>query len=60
VLLDGVPALVLDRLVVPWSGTGYGLARVRPRAGDVQLVTPPASVAALRGGYVPQIDPAAG
>ena len=59
VLLDGVPALVLERTVVPWTTAGYGTPRPRPRAGDVELVTPPASVAALRAGYVPQIDPSA-
>jgi hypothetical protein len=59
VLDDGVPALVLDRTVVPWSTAGYGTPRRRPRTGAVTLVTPPASVAALRAGYMAQIDPAA-
>jgi len=59
VLDDGVPALVLDRTVVPWSAAGYGTPRRRPRTGEVTLVTPPASVAALRAGYIPQIDVAA-
>jgi hypothetical protein len=59
VRLDEGPALVLERTVVPWSTAGYADPRPRPRAGGVELVTPPASVAALRAGYVPQIDPAA-
>lgn len=57
-LPDG-PALVLDRAVVPWSTAGYGEPRPRPRTGEAELVTPPASVAALRAGYVPQLDPSA-
>jgi hypothetical protein len=59
VLLYGVPALVLERTVVPWTTAGYGTPRPRPRTGGVELVTPPASVAALRAGYQPQVDPAA-
>jgi hypothetical protein len=59
VLLDGGPALVLDRTVVPWTTSGYRTALPRPASGDIDLVTPPASVAALRSGYVPQIDESA-
>jgi hypothetical protein len=56
---DGEPYLVLDDAVMHWSTQGYGRRRPRPRSGDVELITPPASVAALRAGYRPQIDPAA-
>ncbi len=56
---DSEPALVLDDAVVPWTARGYGTARPRPSAGDVTVVTPPSSVAALRAGYRPQIDPGA-
>ena len=60
VLLDDGPALVLDDAVVPWTPTGYGAARRRPRSADAEVLTPPASVAAIRGGYAPQIDGSAG
>ena len=56
---DGEPCLVLDDAVLRWSTQGYGRRRWRPRSGDVELITPPATVAALRAGYRPQIDPAA-
>jgi hypothetical protein len=56
VLADGEPALALERLVVPWSPQGYLAGATRPRAGMVDVVTPPASVAALRAGYPVQID----
>ena len=56
---DGEPCLVLDDAVLHWSTQGYGRRRSRPRSGDVELITPPATVAALRAGYRPQIDPAA-
>lgn len=59
VRLDDQPALVLDDAVVPWTIHGYAAHRPRPRRGQVDLITPPSSVAALAGGYVPQIDPGA-
>lgn len=55
----GTPTLVLGDRLVPWSTDGYGAARARPSYGDVDVITPPTSVAALTGGYVPQIDSAA-
>jgi hypothetical protein len=60
VRLAGEPWLVRDDVVVPWSTEGYGTPRRRPRSGAVDLITPPASVAVLRAGYRPQIDPTAG
>jgi hypothetical protein len=60
VLLDGQPALVRDDAVVPWTTTGYAAPLRRPARGEVRVVTPPATVAALAAGYRPQIDPAAG
>jgi hypothetical protein len=60
VLLDDGPALVRDAAVVPWTTAGYGEPRRRPRGGEVDLITPPATVAALAAGYRPQIAPGAG
>jgi hypothetical protein len=59
VLLDDRPALVRDDAVVPWTTGGYREPRRRPRGGEVDLITPPATVAALTAGYRPQVDPAA-
>ena len=59
VLLDGQPALVRDDAVVPWTTTGYTAPRRRPASGGCDLITPPATVAALAAGYRPQIDPGA-
>lgn len=59
VLVDESPALVLGERVVPWTTEGYRTAINRPRDGDVCALTPPSTMAALRGGYRPQIDAAA-
>jgi hypothetical protein len=59
VVLDGVPALVLEHVVVPWSYEGYGPASPRPRAGVAEAITPPSSLAAIANGYAPQIDASA-
>jgi hypothetical protein len=57
--LAGGPALVLDHVVVPWSAGGYGTATPRPAGGTAVVITPPASVAAIRAGYQPQVDESA-
>ena len=59
VLLDDAPALVLGDALVPWTVGGYGAAAPQPRSGSATVITPPASVGALRSGYRPQIDPEA-
>ncbi|HEX5224749.1 MAG TPA: hypothetical protein VFW29_06435 [Solirubrobacteraceae bacterium] len=59
VRMEDAPALVLDDALVPWSPSGYGLARSRPRTGRALAITPPASMAVLRAGYPLQIDPSA-
>jgi len=60
-LADGAPALVLDDRLVPWArATGYAKPVPRPQAGSVVVLTPRATVSAIRAGYVPQIDPRAG
>ncbi|HET9137725.1 hypothetical protein [Actinophytocola sp.] len=53
-LIDGVPALVAGDAVVPWSPAGYGAPRARPATGTAEVITPPATVLALRNGYRPQ------
>jgi hypothetical protein len=60
VACDGRPALILGDRLVPWSTEGYLAPISRPRNGTAEVLTPPSTVAALRGGYRPQIDARAG
>lgn len=54
VALDGVPALVVGDVVVGWDETvGYSDVRERPGSGDVDVITPAPTVAALTAGYRP-------
>jgi hypothetical protein len=56
VLLDDGPALAEHDTHVPWTTEGYGRPVPRPRSGRTNAITPPTSMAALRGGYVPQVS----
>jgi hypothetical protein len=38
----------------PWSFYGYGEPLPRPKSGEVDMLTPPSIVAALRAGYKPR------
>ena len=60
VLVDETPALVLGDGLSEWTREGYGARRPRPRRGTARVITPPASLAALRAGYPVQIDAGAG
>ena len=55
VLHDGGPALVRGDSLVPWSTDGYGSAVARPRAGTVDAITPPSTLAVLAAGYDVQL-----
>jgi hypothetical protein len=57
VMLDQTAALVVGDRLTEWTNTGYGAGRPRPRSGTASVLTPPSSVAVLRGGYRLQIDP---
>jgi hypothetical protein len=59
VALDGQPCLVLADSLHPWSPQGYLDPLPRPRTGTAEVLTPPSSVGALRGGFRPQVDAAA-
>jgi hypothetical protein len=61
VVVDEQPALALTDRLVPWQPgpEGYGPPRPRPSSGAAHVLTPPASVAVLRHGYVPTIHPSA-
>lgn len=56
VLSNETCALVLGAALIEWSYIGYVRAVPRPWRGRAEVITPPTSVAALRGGYRPQID----
>jgi hypothetical protein len=56
VRLDGGPALVRDDALVPWTVAGYGALLGRPVRGDVDVITPPSTLAALTAGYPVQLD----
>jgi hypothetical protein len=53
------PWLVLSDQLTEWTTEGYGGRRPRPRGGSATVITPPATVAALRAGYQVQIDDSA-
>jgi hypothetical protein len=55
VIVDEEPHLARADGLVRWTTAGYADARRRPRDGTAAVLTPPASVAALRAGYVPQV-----
>jgi hypothetical protein len=56
---DGACGLLAGGRFLPWSFTGY-LAPVALRPGAVvELLTPPASVAAIAAGYRPVLHPSA-
>jgi hypothetical protein len=55
VLHEGGPALVRGTSVVPWSTEGYGAPVARPRAGTVDAITPPSTLAVLAAGYEAQL-----
>ncbi len=59
VMLDQGPAVVVDDHVAGWTYEGYGVRAHMPRHGVATVITPPASVAALRAGYAVQIDDSA-
>jgi hypothetical protein len=56
VLEAGRPALVLDNHLVAWTHEGYAGRRRRPRRGEAEVLTPPASLAVLAAGYPVQVD----
>lgn len=57
ILADGTPKLVRADRLHPIAPDGYGPPERRPTSGRVTLLTPPTSVAALRGGYRPTLHP---
>jgi hypothetical protein len=56
---SGVVGLVLDGSMRPWSFDGYGPG-VAVWPSDVEVLTPPATVAAIAAGYRPGLHASAG
>ena len=54
--IDGAAHVVLSDRMRRWTpDAGYGDERARPAHGAARVLTPPASLDALRAGYAPQI-----
>lgn len=58
VMVRDTAALWLDGTLLPWSFAGYG-APLQPPGHEVELLTPPATVAVLAAGYRPLVHPTA-
>jgi hypothetical protein len=59
VRVDGSVGLLLDGSILPWSFDGYGTGVAPPAGGEVEALTPPATVAAIAAGYRPALHPTA-
>ena len=53
------PHLLWRGSLLPWSQGGYSTAERRPSGMEATVLTPPAAVAALRGGYRPIVHASA-
>ena len=53
VAIEGGAFAARGDALLPWSFSGYGPPRKRPRGGRAFAVTPPSIVSALRAGYSP-------
>lgn len=54
VSLDGAAFAVKGDALLHWTPIGYGERRERPRTGKIDVLTPPAILAALGAGYAPR------
>jgi hypothetical protein len=54
VAIDAVAFMVREGQLFEWSSTGYGAPRSLP-VGEVEMLTPPLTARALRGGYRPEV-----
>ena len=59
VLVDDLPALVVDGGLITWTRTGYGERGKPPKTGTATVITPPSTVTVLKAGYPVQIDDSA-
>jgi hypothetical protein len=56
---DQCPQLLLQDRQLSFTSAGWDRPIRRPRIGQVQVLTPPTSVAALTNGYTPVLHPTA-
>lgn len=56
---NGEPSLVRGGCVRPWSFDGYGVPIALTRSTEVEVLTPPSTVATLKAGYRPVLHPSA-
>jgi hypothetical protein len=56
---EGVPCLLAGGRLLPWSFTGYLDPVTLPPDRPAELLTPPATVAAIAAGYRPLLHPSA-
>ena len=58
---EGIVGLWLSALLLPWSFEGYGepLVATPPEDEEVEVLTPPATVALLAAGYRATVHPTA-
>ena len=56
---DGLPGLVLEGRVRPWSFEGYSTGYSVDAVSDVDVLTPRSIVAILAAGYQPKMHPSA-
>ena len=54
-----VAAVVLTDRLQAFTFAGWTVPRKRPPRGKVEVLTPPTSIAALSGGFVPKLHPSA-
>jgi hypothetical protein len=52
--IEGAAFAMKGGELLHWTPIGYGERRARPRAGKLDVLTPPSIVAALRAGYQPR------
>ena len=59
IALDGEAFAVRGNRLLRWTPSGYTQARLRPRAMQVDVLTPPSIVAVLKAGFHPLWHPSA-
>src|SRR3989442_13703415 len=57
VLLDTIPAIVIDVHLTEWKREGYRRRRARPSRGTTATITPPPNFAAFRAAHPVQLTP---
>jgi hypothetical protein len=56
---DGAALLLWADALIQWGDSGYGRRIARPRAGNVEVLTPRSIVEIIRAGFLPAVHPTA-